>query len=172
MTGGEVGKWRHLVLPYCQGEGLDIGYGGYALRPSSITIDLPSRYSHGPDPQHLYGDARKLPWFKAESFSYVFSSHMLEDIPNDQKPDVLLEWYRVLRPGGNLVLLLPDEQRYRRVSRTRNHNHDDPHFCLETVLNMAKQLPSAIIVEAANLFVDAQGNPDYNFWLVIKRGGK
>lgn len=167
---GEISKWRHLVSVYCQGEGLDIGYGGYAVNKYSINIDLLKRYSHGPDPQHLFGDARDLFWFRDEVFRYVFSSHLLEDFTEEDKIIILKEWWRVIDIGGYLVLLLPDEQKYRAMSgRSRNMHHKDPNFNLAKTIKLVECLPEMSLVEGKELFITPNGQPDYNFLVVVRK---
>jgi len=50
-------------------------------------------------------DVKKLDLFADESFDYVYSSHTLEDMPYPAA--VLMEWWRVIKPGGRLILYLP-----------------------------------------------------------------
>ncbi len=52
-------------------------------------------------------DIRALP-FASESFDVVYSSHVLEHFPRAAVPHVLDEWLRVLRPKGELRLVVPD----------------------------------------------------------------
>ncbi len=49
-------------------------------------------------------DARSLP-FPDESFDCLFNSYMLDLIPTPEIPRVLAEFFRVLCPGGRLVLV-------------------------------------------------------------------
>ncbi len=44
-----------------------------------------------------------------QSYDFVLSSHMIEHTANPLA--ALTAWYRVLRPGGALVLLVPDKER-------------------------------------------------------------
>jgi predicted SAM-dependent methyltransferase len=107
----ETSKARHLLLPYCVGNGVDIGSGGDPIKPDCISIDLPTMYTCvGESPINLRGDGTNLFWFQDEVLPFLFSSHLLEDFIDTQK--VLEEWCRVLEVGGRLVLLLPDQQKY------------------------------------------------------------
>lgn len=126
----ETSKCRASLAPFCEGVGLDVGYGGDPIAPHAICIDLPQAYGHyGVSPQHIHGDGARLPWFTDSSLDFVYSSHVLEDFENTG--EVLAEWLRVLRPGGRLVLFLPDEPTYRDHCRRRglapnpHHVHAD-----------------------------------------------
>ena len=130
----ETSKRRAVLAPFCRGIGVDIGYGGDPIKPSAVTIDLPRPYSHvGDHPLNLAGDARQLHWFRNGVLDYVFSSHLLEDF-EDPLP-VLVEWTRVLKKDGVLVLLLPDEQIYRQycadTGQAYNVEHKNPDLSLD-----------------------------------------
>ena len=45
-----------------------------------------------------------------ESFDFVHSSHCLEHLVEPQEG--LANWFRILRPGGHLVITVPDEDLY------------------------------------------------------------
>lgn len=171
---GEVSKWRSLITPFTAGNGLDIGYGGYSIGPTAMNMDLPNRYSHGTDPQHLAGDCRKLEWFRDGVLDYVFSSHVLEDFSTKEKPEILSEWWRVIRsPVGYLILLLPDEKRYReyQAGQLQGHNprHQDPDFGLKSCLALVQALPGAVIIKKQELFTLPGGDLDYNFLIVAMK---
>lgn len=54
---------------------------------------------------NLLRDARNLSLFADGSQNYVFSSYLLNELP--EWPKVLAEWWRLVKPDGNLVLFLP-----------------------------------------------------------------
>lgn len=121
---------RNSLSQFCQGDGVDIGYGGDPIVPHAICMDMPNRYaSYGKHVQHLHGDAKNLSWFKDGALDWVYSSHVLEDFADTRA--VLDEWFRVVKSGGFVVLYLPDEQTYRAHCRAlgkppnRHHIHDD-----------------------------------------------
>lgn len=173
MYFGEVSKWRSLIIPFAVGDGIDVGYGGFSLSLRSINIDLPNKYSHGSDPQHLKGDARNLFWFNNEVLDYVFSSHVLEDFGSEEKGLVLREWWRVIKPSGHLILLLPDEKRYRecclKAGSGRNSNHKDPEFGLRKCLELVIELPGVMIIKKQELFTLPDREMDYNFLIVARK---
>ena len=84
---------------------LDLGCGGHATPMKDGT---PVRFDMKDDVKADYrGDVRVLP-FKTESFDVVYSSHTLEHFEQKQIGAVLDEWLRVLAPGGELRLVVPD----------------------------------------------------------------
>ena len=85
----------HTVLA---GQGIDIGCGD-----DPVTADC-RRWDRA------HGDAAELPGVPAESFDWVYSSHCLEDQPNPWR--ALHRWWEVLKPGGRLLLVVPDEDLY------------------------------------------------------------
>jgi SAM-dependent methyltransferase len=55
----------------------------------------------------FYGHACLLPFYN-NSLDYVVASHVLEHVANPVA--ALAEWYRVLRPGGLIYLVVPDRR--------------------------------------------------------------
>ena len=49
-------------------------------------------------------DSRQLP-FENNTFDLLYNAYMLDLIPEQDMPGILLEFYRVLKPGGRMVLL-------------------------------------------------------------------
>jgi SAM-dependent methyltransferase len=92
---------------YLSGEAiLEIGYKGYIdgtvpIVPQAIGIDL----------DYPGYDGVRLP-FPDESQDAVYSSHCLEHIQEYQ--DVLREWYRVLKIGGYLIVIVPHQHLFER----------------------------------------------------------
>lgn len=115
MSGqSETSKYRHLTTPYCQGCGIDVASQGDPVVPWAWSLDLPpDRFayynSNNPPrgPIQLRGDGHALP-VDSGSLDFVYSSHLLEDYPDWNIP--LAEWVRVLKPGGHLVILIPDRE--------------------------------------------------------------
>lgn len=105
---GEASKCRSRVLKYCVGKGLDIGCGDDKICPDAIGVDR----RIVPGVTCLVHSADKLE-FHDETMDYVFSSHCLEDLFDRRKG--LREWLRILKPGGYLILYLPDKEWYPNV---------------------------------------------------------
>lgn len=110
----ETAKYRHLTTEHCVGCGVDIASQGDPVVPWAMQLDLPPEEfayynsNHAPQgPIQLRGHADKLP-FDSDSLDFVYSSHLLEDFA-DWEP-ILKEWVRVLKPGGKLIVLIPDRE--------------------------------------------------------------
>jgi SAM-dependent methyltransferase len=129
----ELAKVKHLVEPYCNGCGLDVGSQGHSVIPHAWQLDLEpkefKRYNGGNPPAgpiQLRGDARKLP-VETGSLDFLISSHLLEDYL--KWTPILVEWVRVLKPGGRLIILVPDHKRFRAAVAAgqpdnSNHHHE------------------------------------------------
>jgi SAM-dependent methyltransferase len=57
--------------------------------------------------EYLQGDVRKLP-FKDEYADYIIASEILEHIPLKDVVKTMIEWLRVLKKGGRMVITVPD----------------------------------------------------------------
>ena len=55
--------------------------------------------------------------YKDNSVDMIYCSHVLEHFKKNQIPDVLNEWYRVLKPEGLLRLSVPDFEKLVKVYR-------------------------------------------------------
>lgn len=100
---------------FCQGKGLDIGYGGDPILPGV----------RGWDFEH--GDAQLMRGLDNASFDFVYSSHLLEHLPDCEL--ALKNWWRLLKPGGYLLLLLPHRDLYEKKKNLPSRfNHDHEHF--------------------------------------------
>jgi len=81
---------------------LEIGCGGSRL-PGFETLDIVG----GPNVDYVYDAAKPLP-FKDNTFDLIYASHVLEHIPWYKTEEVLKEWVRILKPGGQLEIWVPD----------------------------------------------------------------
>lgn len=80
------------------GKGIDIGCGPDPVRPDARRFDLRD------------GDANAIAAHVHETFDYVWSSHCLEHMRD--VPGALAGWWSLVRPGGALFLVVPDEDLY------------------------------------------------------------
>jgi predicted SAM-dependent methyltransferase len=134
----ETSKCRPRLAQYCVGYGVDLGFGGDPINASAIRVDQPRPYSHvGLNPVQLGGSAGNLFWFRDNVLDYVYSSHLLEDF-EETKP-VLIEWLRVLKPGGRLIVFCPDEQIYREHCRRTGTPYNTAHKIADFSLARVKR---------------------------------
>lgn len=102
---------------YCQGEGLDIGYGGDILMPGCSGWDIEN------------GDAQYMDGIEDESFDFVYSSHCLEHMVNVRVS--LQNWFRIVKPGGYLILAVPHRDLYEKKKTLPSRwNMDHKHMFL------------------------------------------
>ena len=123
--GQEADKVKYDVVEYTRGYVLDIGCGPWKAFPYMIGVDNYDEWhdlNWNPD---VRADASDLRMFATEGVDGVFSSHLLEHIKDTRK--VLKEWWRVIKPGGYLVLYLPHKDFYPRMGEegsNPDHVHD------------------------------------------------
>jgi ADP-heptose:LPS heptosyltransferase/predicted SAM-dependent methyltransferase len=108
--GNETQKVHHRIAPFVSGHGVDLGCGCWPLKVEKTMENSCLAIDGGYSPQacavaDMISDVSALPQFSNESFDYVYSSHTLEDMSYPEA--VLTEWWRILKPGGNLILYLP-----------------------------------------------------------------
>ncbi len=172
---GETGKIRNIVLPYIKdlNNGLDIGYGGDPIQPSAITLDTPKGEGYfggvGSYPHHLKGFAQALYWFKASVLDYVYSSHCLEDFPNPVP--VLNEWLRVLKPGGLLLLYLPNERKFKDVCNRTGQVYNTAHSNDDMGLDYMKKLFENQYKEQVQFVfgMEEDFENSYSFLIIVKK---
>ena len=109
-----VSNWVEYSLP--DGEMLEVccGQGGTAayLPPTArftglelSEVAVAQAQAAFPQFTFIQGDAQALP-FEDKSFDIVIAKEAIEHLPSQKK--ALDEWYRVLRPGGELLLTTPN----------------------------------------------------------------
>lgn len=102
---------------YCKGRGLDIGWGGDPIMPTSEGWDFED------------GDAQYLNGLENEAYDYVYASHTLEHMVNAEV--ALKNWWRVTKPGGYLLIYLPHRELYeKKKTLPSNFNSDHKAFFL------------------------------------------
>lgn len=174
-TMSETSKHRDETIPYCQGNGIDIGSGGDPIVPWAVSFDLPrSEYLHyhsNDEPAHAIhwgGDAASLP-FKDGVCDFVYSSHVIEDFL-DWHP-YLREWARVIKPGGHLVIMLPDKKRWNAAIRNGQppncaHRHES--YAGELSTYVGEGLPLAGFEIICDKLTDKAPH-DYNILAIFRK---
>ncbi len=139
--------WResveHSVL---KGKGIDIGAGNDPVVPDVKIFDT------------LDGDANDITNYVHEQFDFVYASHCLEHMHNPG--ETLIDWWALVKKGGHLFFIVPDEDLYEQgVFPSRFNPDHKATFTLSktkswsprsfNVLDLALSLPSGEIVSLA-----------------------
>src|SRR6185503_6093767 len=90
--------WSSEILDLLSGNGIDIGCGIDPITPDAQRFD------------QEHGDANRISQYVTNQFDFVFSSHCLEHM-HDPSP-TLQDWFKLVKPGGHLIVLVPDEDLY------------------------------------------------------------
>lgn len=93
-----------------RGRGIDIGCGTDPIFPDARPFDIDN------------GDANRITDFVTEEFDYVFSSHCLEHMQNPYA--ALAGWWKLVREGGHLYFVVPDEDLYEQARFPSRYNPD------------------------------------------------
>lgn len=104
------------------GNGLDIGGGNDSIglyRPLFPRMQSVTVY------EWAQGDAQYLDNVQDDSFDFVYSAHCLEHVMDPRV--ALRHWLRVLKPGGHLVITVPDEDMYEQGEWPSTFNQDHKH---------------------------------------------
>lgn len=105
--------WGARAASWLCGEGLDVGCGDDPVLPTVERFDKAD------------GDANDLSRYVTKSYDFVFASHVLEHMEDPRH--ALEEWLSVVRPGGHLVVIVPDEDLYEQGSFPSVFNDDHKH---------------------------------------------
>lgn len=126
--GAESMKIVWELVPYTNGRGLDLGCGPSKAFPHFIGVDNNKDEAlfgiRAKEADIIVPTCESLDMFASDSMDFVFSSHLLEHI-KDYK-SALREWYRVIKPGGYLLLYLPHKDLYPNIG-TEGANPDHVH---------------------------------------------
>jgi SAM-dependent methyltransferase len=161
---------------YFIGQGIDVGYGGDLVVPNC----------RGWDVEH--GDAHELAGIAEASFDFVYSSHVLEHLENPAR--AVKNWWRVLKPGGYLILYVPERDLFERKKTlpsdiSLDHKHfflldrDDPPDTIGLIPLLKNNLAGVELVHKrtcsagydANLPLSFMSDAEYSIELVARKGG-
>jgi SAM-dependent methyltransferase len=135
--------WTAVEWDVLTGSGIDIGCGPDCVSPNARRFDMED------------GDANEITRFVAEQFDFVYSSHCLEHMREPRQ--AILEWWRLVKPGGHLLFIVPEEDLYEQgVFPSRFNPDHKATFTIAkrrswspvsiNVLELARSLPGGEIV--------------------------
>lgn len=103
------------ILQRGGGGGIDIGCGSDPITPSALAFDIHS------------GDANTIKQHLPEGkqFDFVFSSHCLEHMFDPIA--CLQDWWSLVKSGGSMILVVPDEDLYEQGYFPSFFNSDHKH---------------------------------------------
>lgn len=174
----ETSKYRHLTAPHCKGNGIDIASGGDAVVPWAISFELPEdKYNHynsnqpprGPIHWRSENAVFRLP-FRNGVLDFVYSSHLIEDYHQEQWIPMFKEWLRCLKPGGKIIVLVPEVKRWnyavKVLGQCPNCSHHAPEPSLGDVSRAFEKLGMTDIEE----FLTECVPNDYTIMAVGRKG--
>lgn len=144
----ETSKTRKIWGPFersiLTGRGIDIGSGPDPLGADVRTFDIAD------------GDANDISRFVHERFDFVYASHCLEHMRDPRT--AILEWWKLVKPGGHLFFIVPDEDLYEQgVFPSRFNSDHKATFTIAkrrswspvsiNVLDLARSLPDGQLIE-------------------------
>jgi len=167
--GNEQDKIAPYIVPYTRGLVLDVGCGLKRAWPHFVGVDTGHHFGQG-DASVILTDSR-LSCFADDSWDSVFSSHTLEHI--DDTVGALCDWWRVIKPGGYLVLYLPHKDLYPNIGQpgaNPDHKHDfEPGDIIDAMKEVAERSGKGWWMREDE--VRGDGN-EYSFYQVYqKRAG-
>ncbi len=112
----------NFVNRYFVGSGLDVGGGP---DPLSLYRELFPRMRGVQTFDKEDGDAETLDSIADDSMDFVHSSHTLEHMRDPAR--ALTHWFRALKPGGHLIVTVPDEDLYEQGEFPSTWNGDHKH---------------------------------------------
>lgn len=126
---------------FFRGRGLDVGGGNDPVTPDCIVYDRKPTLNG----RYVVGDAQWISEFGAESFDWIHSSHCLEHL--SAPAQALSSWWRLIKPGGHLILVVPDYFLYEKKHFPSLFNEEHKNvFEFRTVLQVFEHLPNCQIL--------------------------
>lgn len=132
--------WDHEVRALLRGDGLDVGCGDDPVLPGVDRFDKPD------------GDANRLSAHVRKRYDFIFASHVLEHL--DEPLASLRDWLTLLRPGGHLIVVVPDEDLYEQGVFPSVFNDDHKHTF--TLSKAASWSPASVNVLDLARALDAE----------------
>ena len=157
---------RLALLPYCIGRGIEVGCGHRKTLTNCIGIDLIAKGQMGKygcvrnrsSAADIQASGDNLYMFKDGELDYIISRHNLEHYIDVVK--TLVEWKRILKKGGTLGIVLPDENKINTISLDPTHRHV---FTPESFKRMLELIGEFEIIELRTVI------PNWSFMCVAEK---
>lgn len=135
--------WGPVEKSVLRGKGIDIGSGPDPITPEARAFDVQD------------GDANVITKYVHDQYDFVYSSHCLEHMHDPRS--ALREWWQLVRPGGHLFFIVPDEDLYEQgVFPSRFNKDHKATFTIckaqswspvsHNVIELARELPGGRLV--------------------------
>lgn len=123
--GGPSGPFMTVLPLYAKVGSLDgVNFSSRTVWEGSIRPGKTFAYFPGRTGTQFIAEATDLSQIRSDDYDFVLSSNCLEHVANPLR--ALFEWQRVLRPGGALILVLPN--------KASNFDHKRPFTSFEHIL--------------------------------------
>lgn len=110
---------KRYATRWLVGDGIDIGSGNDPLSRYTSLFPLMKDVRSW---DMIDGDAMEMDGVADDAYDFVHSSHCLEHL---EDPAVAINhWVRICRPGGHLIILVPDEDLYEQGVWPSTFNRD------------------------------------------------
>lgn len=138
-----------LYARYFAGNGIDIG-AGYDPLGAYLAYWPTMESVRGWDTED--GDAQLMTGVKDAAYDFVHSSHCLEHVHDPH--EALRHWVRITKPGGYLVITVPDEDMYEQGTWPSTYNDDHKHSF--TIAKRTSWSPASVnVVDLLSAIADA-----------------
>lgn len=105
---------------YFKGHGIDIGCGSVdGINPLDVLTPDCDKWDIG----FGNGDATLMEGVAENTYDFVYASHLLEHLYD--RVTALRNWYRILKPGGHMVIAVPHRDLYERKLTLPSRGNED-----------------------------------------------
>ena len=125
----DVHPERNVLFPLCQGKGIDVGCSHRKTHPDAIGVDITPNGTAGSvgnatgklSQANIVTSGDQLDMFVDGELDYLVQRHNLEHYQDIVK--TLQEWKRVVKPGGILGMVIPDDEFCNTIQLDPTHLH-------------------------------------------------